>query len=468
LTDPGPTDNLLIDDVLFALVGAVGTRGWGTHTEHIGSPSNQVLSVDWANTSSAWDGYYCARLNARSDGSDAVYIAPLPEPGGSGGEEFASGGFQIFPTPQMNLRVGVRVRMSPGIATAAGVVSVEYRSHAGDGHENQFQSSGEVTIPNDGNWHFVYEDISVTGDTVIAIGQLAMWSSDWYDVDGWTARDVAANDGADPSTGLAPSATAAAIDPATTGYLRGTTFEATLDVENASVIAAGLSTLAQGAIAAYGRRDQVVSNENIVALNGQAFSWVAAWLNQFAVLLGRTRVDLADEQVQQPNPGTASLVRVSGSGNDIADQYATRTAYTWSGKLAVSLELTTQRPTLDKLLLTAALANSSSGASSTGAALAASSSGSPSGGGSSPPLTMQVDSFAVAGLGPYGLTQTPDGKVCIVATDAGVEGFGLGGSTSSYSVSTATPSFVFNAGFAVGEVSKLTVYYSYNPISESG
>jgi hypothetical protein len=106
--------------------------------------------------------------------------------------------------------------------------------------------------------------------------------------------------------------------------------EAYLRVDNASVIAAGLTSAAQNSINTYGVREAKVENKQIVALGSGAYAWAASWFNQFAVLLGRTKVTLDDEQVETPNPGNATLIRVSGSSNDIADQYAANLGWTLS------------------------------------------------------------------------------------------------------------------------------------------
>jgi hypothetical protein len=232
--------------------------------------------------------------------------------------------------------------------------------------------------------------------------------------------------------------------------------EAYLRVDNASVIAAGLTSAAQNSINTYGVREAKVENKQIVALGSGAYAWAASWFNQFAVLLGRTKVTLDDEQVETPNPGNATLIRVSGSSNDIADQYATKTTYKWTGKLGVDIELTTQRPTIEKMILSAALASGGGGSASATGIVAGQSSSSQAGGngGGSGGIRLQTDSFTSSFAGPFTLTQTPSGTFLIVFTDAGIE------DDSNYTVSGST--LTWASGYDSTQIGKrVKVVYSY-------
>ena len=260
-------------------------------------------------------------------------------------------------------------------------------------------------MPNDGQWHLLYLDVSVHGDTTQATCQVEFAASGVYDIDAFSARDVAAFTGT--------TTAAYRMD-----YLRGTDFERYLTAEE--VCDAG--TAAADSASLYGRREAVVSNPDIIAWNADAIAWAKAYFERAAVLLSRPRVELLHESAQAPSPGEASLIRISGSGNDIPDAFLSRAAYAWTdSRLAVSLEMTSERPTLAKILKSLSVNGSGSASSIAAVAQAGAASGAGSGGIANPiPVSVLTrDDFAASGAA-YTLTQVYDGKSALLVFGDGV------------------------------------------------
>lgn len=426
----GNTQGLLLDDVTFADVTAVGQTGWSTHLQNPGNSANQFKLLDWACRAAAWDGFYGLRVNVIADAGDKPAIAPAP------GDQTSGNGFHFKPAPQQSLRVGFRVRMSPGLATGPGLVTDEYREWASDGHETQFQHGPNTVVPNDGQWHFVSLMVSAHGDVDTATAQATLAASGWYDFDGFTARDSQAGEGQDPADPLGVQT-----------FLRGTDFETYVTAEE--VCPAGSE--AANSFSIYGRQEAVVNNDQVVDWNADAIQWAAAELSRIAVPLERPQVSLDHEPYQVPTPASGKQVRVSGIARDVQD-WCARAAYTWAKmKLSVMLDLDSTRPTFAKLLLNLGATGGGNSASATGAVAAGG-----GGGNASTPalgLRLQQDSLAVNGTGPYTLSQTPSGALALL-----FEGPQLAAS-SDYTIAGAQ--LTFASGVDMTQFSSVTVLYSY-------
>lgn len=348
---------LMIDDVTFNPTGAVGQTGWVTHLQNPGSESNKFLSIDWACRAAAWEGVYGVRMNVVADEDDRPIFAPYPG-GTSGGS-----GYHYKPTPGMTLRNGYRVRMSPGLSSAAGRARIEYYGWRANGETTQLVTEF-IDIPNDGAWHFLYQDVEVENDTDTATTQITLALSGWYDVDGATARDAAAGEGSDSSDPLGALA-----------YLRGANFEVYVTAEE--VCESGSDAYESFSI--YGRQEAAVNNDQIVNWSADAKQWAKAYFERSAVPLRRPRVDLTDEETQIISPGQGGQVRISGLKADLQD-WCAKASYSWkSGQLAVSLDLSNERPTWAKLLTN--LSASGGGSASTIASVARQGAAAGSGGG---------------------------------------------------------------------------------------
>lgn len=433
----GNTQGLVLDDVTFADVTAVGQTGWSTHLQNPGNSANQFASVDWGCRAAAWDGFYGLRVNVVADPNDKPAIAPAP------GDQTSGNGFHFKPAPQQSLRVGFRVRMSPGLATGPGLVTAEYREWASDGHETQHQYSPNTPVPNDGQWHFVWMTVSAHGDVDTATTQATLAASGWYDFDGFTARDSQAGEGADPADPLGART-----------FLRGRDFETYVTAEQ--VCPAGSD--AANSFSIYGRQEDVVKNDQIVDWNADAVQWVIAEFGRIAVPLDRPQVSLDHEPSQIPTPALGRQVRVSGTARDVLD-WCAKAAYTWAKmKLSVLLDLDSTRPTMAKLLLNIG-ASGGGGSASSIAAVAAGGGG---GGSTSTPalgLRLQQDSFAVGAnpsssrSGPYTLSQTPSGALLML-----YEGPMLA-ATADFAIAGTQLSFA--SGVDTSEFSTVTILYSY-------
>lgn len=382
----GNTQGLLVDDVTFADVSGVGQTGWSTHLQNPGSSANKFLSLDWSCRAAAWDGFYGLRVNAVADDHDRPAIAPAP------GDQTSGNGFHYKPGPQQNIRTGFRVRMSPGLPSGAGSVYVEYREWASDGHETQFQSK-QFSVPNDGQWHFVFLDISAHGDADTATTQATLGASGWYDFDGFTARDRQAGEGADPADPLGAYT-----------FLRGANFEIYVTAEQVCTSSSAADVAAASSFARYGRQEGVFKNEQIVDWNADARAWAAAQFDRIAVPLDRPQVVLDHEAVQVPTPGSGKQVSVAGTQRLVQD-WCARAAYAWAKmKLTVTLDLDSTRPTWAKLLLNLG----SGGGGSSASSIAAVSSG--TGGSVSTPA-----------LAPVTSVNAKTGAVVLGAGDVGAE-----------------------------------------------
>lgn len=384
----GDGHGLLIDDVTFGPAGAVGQPGWSTHVQHPGSAANNFNSIDWACRAAAWDGFYGVRLSVTADASDRPALAPAP------GDSPSGNGAHYKPAAQQSLRTGYRVRMAPGLATATGSVTVEYREWASDGHETQFQSA-DFAIPNDGAWHFVYKDISAHGDADTATTQLTFSASGWYDVDGATARDRQAGEGDDPADVLGAAT-----------FLRGASFEKYVTAEAVCLSGSAADVAAATSFATYGRREAVVSNDQIVDWNADARQWAAAFFGRSAVPLDRPQCVLNHEPVQKVSPGDGTQVRVSGLTADVQhpdlQDWCPKALYQWARQvLGLVLDMSSERPTWAKLLLNI---NSSGGGSASSIASGG------GGGGSTTPAAAPVQSV-----------NAKTGAVVLAAADVGAE-----------------------------------------------
>ncbi len=324
------TNGLCIDDVTFADAASVGQVGWFANARDGKTIGSQFATLDWACGGAAWEGAY--GLRARVTPTSQWNPAIEPYPGLDGHNQ----GFHFKPAPQQALRVGVRVRMAPGLATGAGQVRAEYVEWAGDGHQTQRINGPGVTIPNDALWHFVYQDVSAHGDAASATVGLTFGTGGVYDVDGWTARDRQAGEGADPADPLGVQT-----------FLRGTNFEIYVTAEQVCPVGSD----AYNSFAIYGRQEAVVSNDQIVDWNADAKQWAAAYLGRVAVPLVRPQVQLDHEPARRPNPGQGTQVRISGTATDLTD-WCAKTRYAWAKLLlGVTLEMSSDRPTWAKLLL---------------------------------------------------------------------------------------------------------------------
>lgn len=130
--------------------------------------------------------------------------------------------------------------------------------------------------------------------------------------------------------------------------------------------------------------------------SADAKQWAKAYFERNAVPLRRPRVDLIDEQTQIISPGEGGQVRLSGLKADLQD-WCAKASYEWSsGHLAVSLDLSNERPTWAKLLsnLSAGSAGSASGIAAAARQGAAAGSG---GGGTSTPAPIPLASSTVSG-----------------------------------------------------------------------
>lgn len=367
---------LCIDDCLLFTSTDVAQYGWwslsSVNTSLTPAPANTIGTVDWGSPAAAWEGYYGVRINVTSNANtnDTASVAP------QGGWTWSS---KFIPSPPGNtaLRWGFRVRMSPGLNTSDGSCCLVYDGMTDGASGGSQYERANFTIPNDGAWHFVYMDLQVAGNTTKARMNLGLTAAGWYDVDGATARDQAAGEGDDVNGGIVPLSS---------GYIRGTDFEYYCDVTSPELQSA-LTTAAKNSITNYGRMEAVVDNDQVVNWDADAQAWAAAYLNEMAVPITRSRVDLTDEAVQIPDPGTGLQYRVSGTADDIPDSWIARAEYSWgaqSGTLAVSLEMTDEQPTFPKFLKSI-VSSTGGGQTTIGAtAAAAAASGSGSGGGSIP------------------------------------------------------------------------------------
>ncbi len=350
---------LLIDDVIFSEVGAVGQDGWGTHVQIVGNSANKFVTIDWACKDNPWDGYYCVRATVVADQNHKPVIAPTPQdvPGVSG--------FHYQPMPQENLRVGFRVRMSPGLG--AGECRVEYREWGGDGHETQHVYGSYIPIPDDSAWHLIYEDVSVHGDAASATHQIAFSADGVYDVDGFFARDVASGEG---------TATDAL---GRTEFLRGDLYEAYVKCTDVCTVGSD----AYESIALYGVQESPVTLDAIIDNSAAAQAVEKAFFERNAVPIKRPRLELADEKTTpEVTPASGGQVTVDGLATAFPDSYISRTEWKWgnkAGALECTVELTRERVTWAKLLNQLAV---SSGGASVGA-IAAGIQGSSGVGGSS-------------------------------------------------------------------------------------
>lgn len=442
---------LLVDDVTFGPAGAVGQPGWSTHVQNAGSSKNAFNSIDWACRAAAWDGYYGVRLSVTADPSDKPALAPAP------GDSPSGNGAHYKPASQQSLRTGYRVRMSPGLAAAAGSVTVEYREWASDGHETQFQSAA-FGIPNDGAWHFVYKDVSAHGDADTATTQLTFGASGWYDVDGATARDRQAGEGDDPADPLGAAT-----------FLRGANFEKYVTAEEVCLSGSPADVAATASFATYGRREAVVSNDQVTDWNADARQWAAAFFGRAAVPLDRPQCVLAHEPGQIVSPGGGGQVRVSGLAKDL-QEWCPKAVYTWAGqRLGLTLDLSSERPTWAKLLLNI---NSSGG----GSASSIASGGAGGGGGASTPAAAPVTSVnthlgaVVLGAGDVGAeaalgSPAQDGYV-LASTKAGVRSWaapGGGGFTPAAPVTPTGISQIINYTSGQMFVEAVPAFYGPDP-----
>jgi hypothetical protein len=357
--------------------GANGQDGWQIDYNYPGDARNQVLSANWINRAAAADGVYGVTLNvvAHCPGwmnpltSGTTYkprLCPTP------GDDTQSSGYHYRPDPQQTIMSSAMIRMTPGANTADGAVWLTYREWDGNGNVNQF-SENAFGIPNDGEWHLISWPTTAHGNVATATTQVEFCITGSYDV-GWiSARDSAAG----------------------TDFLRSTNFEKF--VLCTDVCDPG--TEAYDSIATYTRRDDILSNPDIVDYGAPVQAYLADWFVNAAVPLYRPKVELTHEAVQVVDPGSGMQTQVSGTGAADIVEWPAKTTYSWEqAALKVSLELSSQHPTWAKLLLSAASGGGSSVSSIAAEAAAAAGSGNGSPGGSSVGLSSSVPSTLGAGI----------------------------------------------------------------------
>ncbi|BDI27981.1 hypothetical protein CCAX7_000320 [Capsulimonas corticalis] len=398
---------LLIDDVVFAQAGALGQTGWMADDRSGSTFTSEFRSIDWACRGGSFDGIYGVRV----DVAPTTAYDPVLEP--IGGLDGGSNGNHFKPTPSQTLRCSAQVRMAPGLNSSAGNVRLEYTEWSGPGSETQKVRPSGTSIPNDGAWHYISMDVTAHGDAASATIGLSFGSAGVYDIDCISVRDSAAGD----------------------EFLRGANFEKYVVAEDTSLT--GVSAAAALSFTTYGRRESVVSNPDIVTWNGDAKAWAGAYFTRNAVPLRRDRVELIHEHTQAPSPGEGTQVRVSGTAAADITDWPARAQYTWSkATLAVSLELSNERPTVAKLLRSRS--GSSSGTGSGGASSIAAV-GSGTGGGVTTPVPTPVASSTVSGtvkttvdhVDPTVYEKTEMDAI-IAALPSGGSGGGVGGTLYLY------------------------------------
>lgn len=143
------------------------------------------------------------------------------------------------------------------------------------------------------------------------------------------------------------------------GYIAGGQFYQYTDVTDIA-LESGLSSAALSSITNYGRRESVVSFPGVQDLNADAISEITAYFNKYAVLQEPRKLDLDSEAVDFITPALGLLCRVSGVEESLADEWPVRAQYTWTGKLAVVVELADPAP-----ILTAQIQKLASGGTAT-------------------------------------------------------------------------------------------------------
>ncbi len=385
---------LCVDDVTFGPVGAVGQYGWATHYQNPGSAANNFNWIIWACKAAAWDGAYGIRASVTANAANRPALSP------AGDDNSGASQFHFKPGPQQSLVCGYFVRMTPGQNSAAGSVDCEYREWAGDGHETQFQSTNDsaaLNVPNDGLWHLVSVAVSAHGDASTATMQCTFGASGVYDLDGFFVIDQA-----HPIT--------AAQDPLTANYLRGADFERYVTAESVCTSGSPADLTASASYQVWGRREALVTNEQIIDWTPDAASYMQAFFQRAAVLQERPRAELISDFVDIVLPGDGTQVQVSGTAADILPQWVSHASYSWAkASLNISLDLSNERPTWAKMLK-AATASSGNAGSNIGAG---SSVGAPTGGGQTGATTPAAQ--AVSSVN----TQT--GAVVLTAPEVGAE-----------------------------------------------
>ena len=382
-TSAGSNASILLDDVTFNLLDAVGQTGWGAYLQVPGNSSNEILYTNWGYRYSPFDGAYCTQVSvvAAESYRSSLQVAP--------GSLDGTTGYRFQCVSGDVLRLAAVIRCQSALNSSNGKVYIQLQGINGAEGITQQSNSSEFIVPNDGNWYFIYYDCPIVNGTTLGCLQVAFSSSGVYDVDAVQARDpngsplttaaIAANP---PATGYAyGSAVCAAYRQE---YIRSTDFELYVTAESVCTSGSSQDVAASNSVNLYGRRESIVSNKQIIGWDTDAQQWAAAWFDQHAVMTGRDQINLFNETMQIPVPGEATLIRVSGTTNDIPDQFLSKVTYSWkSDVLRLSLELTTETPTIAKLLKTIALGNASGGSASSIAAVAKSSATGGSGSGAS-------------------------------------------------------------------------------------
>lgn len=417
--DAGASTALLIDDVTFNEIGAVGQTAWKTYLQHPDSDDNKVISADWNCRDNAWEGVSFVRLSVKADHDNRVTLAPV------GNENNGTGGAHFQPLPAQALRGIFRVRMAPGLNSADGEARGEYREWRGDGHLTKNVNTAWTAIPNDGAWHLILLDQTADTDGATATWRLTFGADGVYDVDGASVRDHAAGettlDGGDP-LGLGQ-------------YQRGETFERY--VYATDVCTPGSDAYLSESV--YGLMEGRFTNEAITDWNAEAIAVIKAAFERYAVVLKRPKLTITHDDGTLPflSPASGQRVRVSGLPDAFPDSWPSRTEYTWdSGLLSHASDLNRERPTLAKLL-SRGTSTASSGGVNTGVAFGGTGSSVP---GNSSGVTTAAPSAIAVGDGvteyfpveqldfPEGMelaydedlniaTATPDGKVKVSEDD---------------------------------------------------
>ena len=397
-TNGNTTEGLLIDDVTFAAVGAVGQHGWTTHVQVPGNSDNRIIYADWANESAAWEGLYGVRISVIADTSHRCYINPYPT------DNPRAGGFYPRVTPEMTVHHAWRVRMAPGgLNSDTGLARLELREYKQDGGQTQFTAGSSITIPNDGTWVELQQEITMDGETVIVLPQLAFEKDGVYDVDGASLRDAAAD---------APGAT-------TYDFLSGETFERYVTAEE---VADPGSPAAESVNQSWGRQEIPLANPDIIVWNSAAEGILKAYFDRNAVPYYRPALTVTHDPDNAPNPCSGRRLRVSGLDEELIDPlHPAKTRYTYgNSRLSILVELTRERPTLAKYLRQKNKSAAGGGSVSTNLGFLSNNQGNGDPGVGSPVgLTLQNDAVTVANGDGVVVTLSFNGSLTVSAAANG-------------------------------------------------
>lgn len=332
-------DAALIDDVFLYRGDALAQDGWEAVDFGTG-----LATMSWAMispTTPAWHGIYYVNANVTGvDGTNTnvVWMRPTQD-------------HWISARTRTNYRVRVRVRGAAGLGYRLGLDVQEK-------NKSTFQVFSAAGVLSGGGWQTLDAVLSVDSSTVSIRPILEFRSAGSYDVDAWQVYE----DGI------------ATIDPSQFWdganlhfYLRGDNAAPATPLTLQPADPNGLSTAAQGSIAAWGLREAEVTIESITDI-AQALAYGAGYLNEFAQPLkqGRLVIDPATVHVrfvdETDQANTQGQISVGGARTAIAPQNAARILYYGdaNGKVRCEIELTNRRPD-PALLLLGLLGKGSSG-----------------------------------------------------------------------------------------------------------